>query len=1705
MATLFGTGGNDTLVGGNDNDVLIGFNGADKMSGGKGNDTYFVDVAGDVVTELADQGTRDAIVSMVTLTLGANVEDLELVGGAVNGTGNALRNVIEGNSLANKIDGGNGDDILSGNGGNDTLIGGIGNDVLSGGAGVNQLQGGGGDDLLDGTVGSGKLEGGAGNDTYFIDGLSDVVSEAAAGGTDRVISTVSFDLSVNGANVEKLSLSGSTGLGGTGNALNNTIDGGNGNDVLFGLVGHDTIDGDIGNDTVSGDEGNDTLTGGQGNDSLTGGDGNDQLEGGTGTDTLSGGKGNDVYVVSIVGVDSYKESVGEGKDEVRSSIDFDLSVDAAGQEIENLTLTGSATTGTGNALANVITGNGGDNFLNGLGSNDTLLGGEGGDWLDGGAGNDKMTGGKGDDVYVVDSTTDVITEKAGEGFDAVRTSLKTYTLAATLEGLEFTDAAGAGVVGTGNAADNIMETNNLGGKLSGLNGNDLLFGFNGLDTLIGGIGNDTLVGGDSDDQLQGGDGDDQLDGGLSSDTLTGGKGNDFYFFSSLDNEVVENAGEGIDTIQAAFSVGLSVISANVENLTLIGVGDFGGVGNSLNNFIKGNSGENSLSGDAGNDTLDGGTGDDTLKGGAGNDVYIVDSATDAIFETSAGEGTADEIRSSAGINIDLTLAALLNIENATVTGGANLTITGNTANNVLTGNSGNNTLTGASGNDTLIGNDGNDSLDGGSGNDSMSGGKGDDTYVVDAAGDKVTETAGQGNDTVQTSLLAYTLAPEVENLTLLTLAGAATGTGNALNNQIQANGSDNKLDGAAGNDTLFGFGGKDTLIGGIGNDSLFGGEQADLLQGGTGDDSLSGDGGDDTMQGGAGNDKYTLDVATDTVTEAAGQGTDTVSVFFSVDLSTAAFANIENASLASLGDLNLTGNGVANVLVGHFGANQLSGLGGNDSLFGSLGIDTLDGGAGNDTLDGGDGADSMVGGLGNDIFEYTTGDTITEAAGQGTDLVRGQFDIDMTAMANVENGTVTGGDQLDIKGNGLNNILTGNTAGNDLDGAAGNDTINGGEGKDTIDGGSGNDKMAGGKGDDEYTVDSNADLVVENAGEGEEWVFASVSYTLTANVENLSISTNADVSGTGNALDNEIEGANGKNTLDGAAGNDTLFGGGGNYSLLGGTGNDDLDGESGDDTMKGGLGDDDYVVDVAGDVVTELAGQGFDVITTTLTSYDLTTKGANVEGLFYKGSGNTTLTGNILDNIVQGGSGNDTVDGKDGNDSLKGGAGNDTLTGGDGNDTLDGQDGTNELRGGKGNDTYMLLLSTFVTNNVIEDAGEGIDTVQTDQNLGGLVDEVENLTLLGTGDLIGIGNDHANVITGNSGNNILSGGTLNDTLIGGGGGDAYFVEDTGDVIVELGGGGDDHVTSAAASYTLSANVESLEFDATVVGATGTGNAQDNTIIGTTGNDLLNGGGGKDTINGLEGNDTINGGTEADVIDGGDNNDVLDGGEGSDNINGGNGDDKITGGAGNDELVGGAGTDTLIGGAGNDEYYVDAADQIQEDPGGGNDLIAPTSSLVMPDNIEDAYLNVSGLTVTGNGLDNAMFGSTGADTMNGAVGNDVIEGDLGADKLSGGGGNDQFRYELDNLSDLGLLGGDIITDFEVGKDTIDLHNLFSAFGKASADPIGEGYLQLQVVGGDTNIRFDSNGGGDSFVTLATLQGVTTATLADIIHPQPDLVI
>ena len=332
--------------------------------------------------------------------------------------------------------------------------------------------------------------------------------------------------------------------------------------------------------------------------------------------------------------------------------------------------------------------------------------------------------------------------------------------------------------------------------ISGTSANDTLTGTSGADYMNGGDGNDTLFGLAGNDTLIGGLGQDRLDGGVGKDTLSGGQGNDVYVVDIATDVVNEGTGanSGIDTVESSVSY---VLSSNVENLTLTGVANLNGTGNG---------GVNVLTGNAGINTLDGGVGADTLVGGLGNDVYFVDNVGDVVTEL-AGVGTGtDTVKAS----VSYTLAT--NVENLTLTGALNLNGTGNNAINVLTGNAGGNTL------------------DGGLGADILAGGAGNDVYIVDNAGDMVTElaSAGSGTDTVASSI-SYVLAANLENLTL-TGVGNTHATGNELANALLGNEFNNVLDGGLGIDVLHAGGGSDTLIYDAADTVVDGGAGLDTLQ-----------------------------------------------------------------------------------------------------------------------------------------------------------------------------------------------------------------------------------------------------------------------------------------------------------------------------------------------------------------------------------------------------------------------------------------------------------------------------------------------------------------------------------------------------------------------------------------------------------------------------------------------------------------------------------------------------------------------------------------------------------------------------------------------------------------------------------------------------------------------------------------------------------
>jgi len=240
-----------------------------------------------------------------------------------------------------------------------------------GGNDSDTLMGGAVDDWLDGSMGADTMIGRLGDDTYVVDDAGDVTTEAAAQGIDTVRATVSHTLQ---ANLDILTLLGSTDLDGTGNTIANTLNGNSGDN---------TLNGGAGADTLLGNAGNDTLLGGSHNDLLNGGAGNDTMNGGDQTDTVSyAGAAAAVTVALIAGAQA---TGGSGSDTLSN--------------VENLSGSSHADTLTGDNAVNILTGFNGNDTLDGLGGNDTLLGEIGADTLVGGLGRDLMTGGSSADIF----------------------------------------------------------------------------------------------------------------------------------------------------------------------------------------------------------------------------------------------------------------------------------------------------------------------------------------------------------------------------------------------------------------------------------------------------------------------------------------------------------------------------------------------------------------------------------------------------------------------------------------------------------------------------------------------------------------------------------------------------------------------------------------------------------------------------------------------------------------------------------------------------------------------------------------------------------------------------------------------------------------------------------------------------------------------------------------------------------------------------------------------------------------------------------------------------------------------------------------------------------------------------------------------------------------------------------------------------------
>jgi Ca2+-binding RTX toxin-like protein len=1256
---IFGLAGNDSLTGDGGADTLDGGTGSDTLNGGTGDDSYVVDSAADTISDGA--GSDDRVLASIAIDLNsanlAGIEHATLTGtAALNATGNADANMLIGNGGANKLDGQAGTDTMIGGAGGDiyevdsssdvvieksgegidqvnssatfdlgdfienlTLTGtgnidGFGNALankITGNAGGNSLggregndtlTGNDGGDYLDGGIGADKLVGGGGNDDYVVDDIGDqVVENGPAGDVDSVLSFITYTL---GNNLEELFLIGDGAIDGTGNSLNNSIEGTDKGNVLSGLAG------------------NDSLNGADGADLLLGGAGDDTLRAFEGADTLVGGVGHDVFVfsdVSLDGVDVIADFDGmPGGDVIDLSsllADFDPDTDdiddflrtvvaagsttlqidtdgggdsfvdlavlqGVGTDITGLTETGTVlgvgTTGIP-LIPGVNLGTGGDDTIftshgigAGLAGRDRVIGGSGADTVDGGAGADILVGDRGDDTYVVDNAADEVLDSRGAD-DRLLASI---------------------TIDLGNTAYDEIEHVTLSGSAA-------------LDA----------TGDEFSNMLIGNAGANKLDGKAGDDTMIGRGGGDTYEVDSEDDVIIEYAGEGTDQVNStAASFGLDDF---VENLTLTGTADIDGEGNALANKITGNSGGNRLDGKAGNDTLTGNDGDDDLEGGGGadslvggkgSDVYHVDNVGDVIAE-SGPSADVDEVVSS----IDYTLGASLERLSLDPLGADDIDGTGNARDNTIAGNLGSNVLSGLAGNDSLAGADGDDLLLGGAGKDTLAADGGSDFLVGGAGSDVFQITLGSlgfdrpdtigdldalpGGDTIDMTGLLSGFDPATDDINDFLRTSTADGSTTI---DVDANGKaggaffipmavlqgvSGDLAGLLANGVITGVGAAavpaitgtsvgETLAGGGTSDLILGLGGNDTLTGNDGADTLDGGAGLDLMTGGTGNDSYVVDNAKDVVTETGGDADDRILASIAIDLKFPAYAGVEHVTLTGAAALNATGNDSANMLIGNVAANRLDGKGGDDMLIGNAGDDTYD-------------VDSSA-------------DLVIEYAGEGTDQVNSSADHTLGGF--IENLTLTGSGDIIGIGNESANKITGNAGANDLAGRIGNDTLTGNDGDDHLDGGAGADSMVGGNGNDVYFVDNVADAIAESGPTGDvDEVRSTITHTLAANLEDLTLIGTDAIDGTGNTLGNAISGNAGNNVLSGLTGNDSLSGAEGDDLLLGGGGADRLIAAAGIDTLVGGTGSDVFVATEAGldglDVIADFDAQpGGDVL-----------------------------------------------------------------------------------------------------------------------------------------------------------------------------------------------------------------------------------------------------------------------------------------------------------------------------------------------------------------------------------------------------------------------------------------------------------------------------------------------------------------------------
>jgi Ca2+-binding RTX toxin-like protein len=797
--------------------------------------------------------------------------------------------------------------------------------------------------------------------------------------------------------------------------------------------------------------------------------GNDAINGWSGTDHLHGGGGADA-MNGFGGFDyaDYSQAVG--------NVLADLATPSVnlGEALGDTYVSVEGVVGS--RFDDRLRGDEGDNKLYGGEGLDILMGRGGADLLDGGAGTDWA-----DYIGAAGSLTVDLTTGMGSGGHANGDSY-----------------VGIENVRTGNGADLVIG-NGADNNLRGDAGADHLAGEGGADHLEGQAGRDTLSGGAGADLLDGGDGIDLADYSSAPAGLTA----DLLLPANNTGEAVGDSYVGIEGIRG---------SAFADRL----FGDNSGSGTEGGNWLEGGMGADLLSGRGGYDfasyesastgvkasladpsvNTGAASGDSyvSIEGLVGSDFHdhLIGNSADNIlidFVTYADGSLEDTFEGGDGFDLvsykysvrpALSVDLSRDFDRPYSFGDIFISIEG------VIGTDYNDTLIGTAGADLLRGEGGDDNLVGRGGADILIGGDGNDRYEVGETGFTIQERPGGGIDEIVLIFLQDVSLTDYTHIENLTYAGPGGG-------RISGDGRSNVLKGAI-----------------------------------LGDDVLDGGGGADTMMGRGGNDTYHVDSFYDVIIEDADASIDTVITHLSYRLGD----NVENLILTGSGNLNATGNGGKNEIMGTNGAN---------------------------VIDGGDGIDRMIG-LGGDDTYYVTNnyDVVVEAFGGGMDTVRTAWGWAPLAD-NVENLVYTGTASVMGIGNAVDNKMWGGAADDQLSGHAGNDTLYGGagadwligsDGDDVLDGGTSGDTLMGGAGSDRFIVDAANDIVIEGVGGGTDEVVSSIDYTLGSYAENLTMVGGVD--GTGNKFANVLTGSDQANRLDGGIGSDRLVGGGGDDMLTGG-------------------------------------------------------------------------------------------------------------------------------------------------------------------------------------------------------------------------------------------------------------------------------------------------------------------------------------------------------------------------------------------------------------------------------------------------------------------------------------------------------------------------------------------------------------------------